>query len=86
MWDCLCDCGKRSRVDGSSLRTGRTQSCGCKRKETSKENIAKARSAKVASNSRLAEAREKIYRVIFSEPCAALKRFLKQMRSKRRSE
>ena len=28
-WECICDCGKRTEVAGSKLRTGRTKSCGC---------------------------------------------------------
>lgn len=30
-WDCLCDCGKRIRVQGSYLVSGHTKSCGCNR-------------------------------------------------------
>lgn len=29
VWECLCDCGRVHFVDGKSLRTGNTQSCGC---------------------------------------------------------
>lgn len=28
-WKCLCECGKECVVDGTKLRTGHTQSCGC---------------------------------------------------------
>ncbi len=28
-WLCRCDCGKEKRICGSTLRNGRTQSCGC---------------------------------------------------------
>lgn len=28
-WNCLCDCGKTSIVEGSHLRSGHTKSCGC---------------------------------------------------------
>lgn len=28
-WECLCDCGNTCVVDGSSLRTSGTKSCGC---------------------------------------------------------
>lgn len=28
-WDCICDCGNTTTVNGSYLRTGITQSCGC---------------------------------------------------------
>ena len=30
-WECLCSCGSISVVDGASLRTGHTSSCGCLR-------------------------------------------------------
>ena len=29
MWDCICDCGERSKVRGHSLKSGRSKSCGC---------------------------------------------------------
>lgn len=32
-WSCLCDCGARVIVSGTSLRTGHTSSCGCFHKE-----------------------------------------------------
>lgn len=32
-WLCLCSCGKNKVVKGSSLRDGRTKSCGCLRKD-----------------------------------------------------
>lgn len=28
-WDCICDCGNTKVVSGTSLRTGRTKTCGC---------------------------------------------------------
>lgn len=28
-WVCLCVCGRETEVDGKSLRSGNTQSCGC---------------------------------------------------------
>lgn len=38
VWKCVCLCGNETIVDGSSLRLGRTRSCGClndeKRRET----------------------------------------------------
>lgn len=33
-WECLCQCGAKVIKRGSDLRSGATQSCGCKRKET----------------------------------------------------
>lgn len=32
-WECRCDCGKKTVVSGSSLRTGNTSSCGCLKTE-----------------------------------------------------
>lgn len=29
MWRCVCDCGNETVVDGNSLKTGNTKSCGC---------------------------------------------------------
>jgi hypothetical protein len=29
LWNCVCDCGNKTRVRGTSLRTGNTKSCGC---------------------------------------------------------
>lgn len=33
LWECLCDCGKEVSVNGSSLVSGNTKSCGCYQKE-----------------------------------------------------
>ena len=33
-WVCQCECGTIKSVDGTSLRSGRSQSCGCKVVET----------------------------------------------------
>lgn len=33
-WVCLCDCGRTTAVPGSQMISGRTVSCGCRRKET----------------------------------------------------
>jgi hypothetical protein len=32
-WDCKCQCGNKTTVESSSLRSGNTKSCGCLRKE-----------------------------------------------------
>ena len=38
-WICICDCGKEHVVSGESLRSGRSKSCGCLRKNPpNKEN------------------------------------------------
>lgn len=36
-WLCKCDCGKETTVDGGSLRSGATTSCGCFNRERSSE-------------------------------------------------
>lgn len=36
VWLCVCDCGACAYVTGCNLSSGNTQSCGCKRKEVSK--------------------------------------------------
>lgn len=33
MWNVQCDCGKKLCVEGASLRSGNTQSCGCLNRE-----------------------------------------------------
>lgn len=37
MWKCRCDCGNRTIVSTSSLRSGNTKSCGCYHKEKAHE-------------------------------------------------
>lgn len=32
-WECRCECGREATLCGASLRKGRTQSCGCLRRE-----------------------------------------------------
>jgi hypothetical protein len=39
LWLCLCDCGITKVLLGNSLTAGRTQSCGCFRKETAPLNV-----------------------------------------------
>lgn len=36
-YDCICDCGTKKSVCGTSLRSGASQSCGCYKKEKSFE-------------------------------------------------
>lgn len=33
IWNCVCDCGKETKVLGNSLSRGKTKSCGCLQKE-----------------------------------------------------
>jgi hypothetical protein len=44
----LCDCGKTKVVSLSTLKDGRTQSCGCLQKERTKEYNEKIRKEKTA--------------------------------------
>lgn len=39
LWFCKCDCGKNTIVPAAKLISGKTQSCGCLKKETSKPPI-----------------------------------------------
>lgn len=41
-WTCQCDCGNKVNVDGSKLRNGETQSCGCLQKERQSIRITQA--------------------------------------------
>ena len=34
LWNCKCECGNETLVKTSSLRNGKTRSCGCLQKET----------------------------------------------------
>lgn len=36
MWVCRCECGNEKAIYGGSLKSGRTKSCGCIRKETAR--------------------------------------------------
>lgn len=38
-YKCVCDCGNTKEVIGTSLRAGRTQSCGCIRKDITKHGF-----------------------------------------------
>ena len=37
-WKCKCDCGRIKEIDGQSLRSGGTISCGCYRSEHNRES------------------------------------------------
>ena len=41
-WQCICDCGAISIVDGVKQRSGETKSCGCLASELQSERITKA--------------------------------------------
>ncbi len=38
-WLCICDCGNQTIVGQTALQSGKTQSCGCLKKETYRENL-----------------------------------------------
>ena len=40
-WECVCDCGKTTVVVGTSIRAGRTRSCGCLVGEASRARMTK---------------------------------------------
>ena len=48
-WNCICDCGNETIVQGALLRRGHTQSCGC----LQKERTIKAKTKHSLSNHRL---------------------------------
>ena len=41
MWECLCDCGKTTKVASGNLRSGLSKSCGCLKDELTKERFTK---------------------------------------------
>lgn len=38
-WDCKCDCGNLTTVEGYNLKNGSTQSCGCQKQSVGEEHI-----------------------------------------------
>jgi hypothetical protein len=36
-WRCLCDCGQTTVIEGSQMRGGKTQSCGCYQRQRTSE-------------------------------------------------
>ena len=41
LWICKCDCGNKTIVPGSRLRSGHTKSCGCIQKEAASKSISR---------------------------------------------
>lgn len=40
-WECLCECGRKKKIQQGSLRNGDTKSCGCSRTLTQEQSISK---------------------------------------------
>lgn len=53
MWKCICECGSQTDVNGSILRSGRQQSCGCLRSERARETRTTHGHATAGNHSRL---------------------------------
>ena len=56
-WNCICDCGNKKSVDGYSLRSGQTKSCGCygvdqRKKSTTKHGLSRGRLKRIYYNMR----------------------------------
>lgn len=49
VWRCICDCGKTLDIDGASLRSGHTKSCGCLHDERSAQRSSIAAQASKAA-------------------------------------
>lgn len=43
MWECFCECGNKTIVASTQLKTGHTKSCGCLRKELGSKRALKER-------------------------------------------
>ena len=58
LWFCICECGETTIVDGSALRSGRTKSCGCYRRERSRVQGLNQRGTKKPRKARVDNAAE----------------------------
>lgn len=59
IWECKCDCGKKSFVKSTNLRSGHTKSCGCLHEEVTSKRMSKTLKTKGYHN-KLTEARKGI--------------------------
>jgi hypothetical protein len=50
-WECRCDCGKVTIVVGTSLRSGKTRSCGCLQRDRAHETFFKHGHASITGRS-----------------------------------
>lgn len=53
MWKCVCDCGNTTRSSGKDLRSGKTKSCGCARRETCSKRMTSINTKHGMRNSRI---------------------------------
>lgn len=73
-WLCKCDCGNDKVINGSSLQSEATKSCGCLRKE-----VAKKAMKKIVENQRLPKGVAARNAAIYSHKISAKKRNIKQV-------
>lgn len=59
-WECVCECGNKSVVLGSHLRSGRVQSCGCYAKEVT---AARMRVTRTKGNTKHGGSRSRLYEI-----------------------
>lgn len=52
-WLCKCNCGNITEVSNSSLRSGKVKSCGCLRKEVTRQNAIKTKTTHHLTNTRI---------------------------------
>ena len=64
VWRCLCDCGTPKLIPSSVLAAGATNSCGCLRRETSRENMKRGRER----SRRAAASTKKVFRLAGEKP------------------
>ena len=53
IWECQCECGKKTFVSGFALRNGHTKSCGCYRKDVLKPLVSERSKIHGYSNTRI---------------------------------
>lgn len=74
-WVCLCDCGNTVTVIGTRLHNRKTLSCGCIRKEITKQRNLDTGKAKGASKTRLYSIYKGIKRRLFNQNDASFSNY-----------